>query len=112
MLNIYKGKYNQFLCENSEETDIDGGAITLQIKTELTETATALVKLQNTAAGGGDTEILEVDYTIGSFRLKFAADLFDDIDIGYYWAEAKIIISSVEYMLFQTKVNVLPTAVA
>lgn len=113
MLEIYKNRYNQFLCTNSLETDIDAqSGIVFQIKETLDEDAEVLVELQNTGAGGGDTEIAEVDYTIGSLRLKFSAAKVETIDEGYYWGEAVVTISSKEYILFQTKVLILPVAVA
>ena len=113
MLEIYINRYNQFLCTNSLQTDISSqSGIVFQIKETLDETAEVLVELKNTGAGGGDTEIAEVDYNVGSIRLKFNADIVDDINEGYYWGEAVVTISSKEYILFQTKINILPVAVA
>ena len=113
MLDIYKGKYNQFLCTNSLETDVSSqSGITFQIKETLDEDDDVLIELKNTGAGGGDTEIAEVDYTKSSHRLKFDASDVDSIEVGYYWGEAKIIISGKEYMFYQTRVNIHPVAVA
>lgn len=112
MLEIYKNRYNQFLCTNSLETNISAQTgITFQIKETLDEDATVLVELQNLAAGGSDNEIAAVDYTIGSIRLKFNASKVETIEEGYYWGEAIVTISSNEYVLFQVRVNILPVLV-
>jgi hypothetical protein len=113
MLNIYKGKYNQFLCTNSLETDVSSQTgITFQIKEILDEDAAVLVELKNIAAGGSDNEIAEVDYTKSSHRLKFDASDVDTIEVGYYWGEAKIIIGGKEYMFYQVRVKINAVAVA
>lgn len=112
MLEVYKNRYNQFLCTNSLETNISAETgITFQIKETLDESATVLVELQNTAAGGSDNEIAEVDYAVGSLRLKINASDVETITKGYYWGEAKVILSSKPYVLFQVRIHILPIAV-
>lgn len=112
MIELYINTYNQYLCTDSNQTDLDTQTgIEFVIKEELDDDADALLTLQNTAAGGGDSEIEEVDYTIGSLRLKIDANDFSLLDIGLYWGEATVIISSKTYVLFQTRVEIKPTAV-
>ena len=112
MIEIYKNRYNQFLCTNALETSITGGAITFQIKESLDEDATVLVELQNTAAGGGDGEIQDVDVSKGTIRLKINADVVDTIETGFYWGEAKVVISTKPYVLFQVRVVINPILVS
>ena len=112
MIEIYKNRYNQFLCTNALETSITGGAITFQIKESLDENATVLVELQNTAAGGGSTEIEDVDLSKGTIRLKINASDIETIENGYYWGEAKVIISTKPYVLFQVRIIVKPILVS
>jgi len=100
------------LCTDSNQTDITGAAITFQIKDSIDESATILVEKQNTAAGGGSDEIEDVDLSIGSFRVKI--DAVDTINFteGYYYCEAKAVISTKPYVLFLIKIKLLDALVS
>ena len=106
MIEIYIGRYNQVLCTNRLQTDITGAAITFQIKRTLDPNESVLVELKNTAAGGGSTEIEDVDLSIGSIRLKMQEAQTASLNAGWYWGEAKATISSEDYLLFQTPVKI------
>ena len=105
MLEIDIGRYNQFLCTNRLQTNINGGAITFQIKKTLDPDDSVLVELKNTGAGGGPTEIEDVDLSIGSIRLKIQEALTENINAGWHWGEAMVTISGEDYLLFQTPVK-------
>ena len=108
---MYIGRYNQFLCTNRLLTDIAGAAITFELKKNLDPNEAALFQLQNTGAGGGSDEIEDVDLSISSIRLKVQEAMTADLDAGWYWGEAKAVISGEDYLLFQTKVKLEKVAI-
>lgn len=102
---MYIGRYNQVLCTSRLQTPITGAAITFELKKNLNPDESAIFQLQNAGAGGGPDEIEDIDLSIGTIRLKIQETMVADLDAGWYWGEAKAVISGEPYLLFQTQVK-------
>jgi len=89
--------------------DITGASLVFQIKISLDKNAAVLVERKNTAAGGGTTEIEDSDLTNGEYKVHLLPEHV--ADIGKFFCETKMTLSSKESTIFQKRFNVLPVVI-
>lgn len=97
---------------NSVAQDISTGELTFVLKEDEYAT-TELVRLENTAAGGGDDEISWItDGTDGQFYVHLSSSLTASLDEGDYWWEIELIIGGKKTTIGQNKLTILATMIA
>lgn len=89
--------------------NITGAALVFQIKASLDINATALVEKKNTTAGGDATEIENSDLTNGEYKVHLLPE--NIADLGKFFCEVKMTLSSKETTIFQKRFNVLPVVI-
>lgn len=69
--------------------DLTGASITFSVKEERGATSYVFQR-QNTAAGGGNTEIEEIDYTLGTFTVHIIAANTSSLSSGSFVCDVEI----------------------
>ena len=85
--------------EDGTAVDLTAGgnaSITWSLK-EKSSDAAVLFDRQNTEAGGGDTEIVEVDYSSGTFSVLLVAANTSALEPGMYVFDLEIFTGTTEY---------------
>ena len=88
---------------------ITGAALTFEIKISRDKNETALVQKQNTAAGGGSTEVEDYNLTSGIYKIHLAPD--DTSGLGNYWCETKMTLASKDSTILLAKFQVVPVVI-
>lgn len=88
---------------------ITGASLTFEIKTSKDKNATALVQKQNTAAGGGPTELEDFNLTSGIYKVHLAPD--DTSGLGNYWCETKMTLATKDSTILIAKFQVVPVVI-
>lgn len=86
-----------------------GAALTFEIKTSIDRNESALVQKQNTAAGGGSTEIEDYNLTSGIYKVHLQPN--DTSGLGNFWCETKMSLASKETTILIAKFQVVPVVI-
>ena len=115
-LTVYQDKNGEWEClvtkvSDGLAKDISLAEIQFSMKKVITQTTADLVR-QNTAAGGGDTEIeFTTDGTDGKFKIKLVPANTASLATGVYFYSAEIIISTLEQIVLNGKITILAHAI-
>lgn len=86
-IEVYRGDSPTFEItvtdQNGDPVDLTGAEIVFSVKKKLTDTAYVFQR-KNTAAGGGDDEILIIDAVNGKFRLLLTNAVTQDLELRDY----------------------------